>query len=157
VPRSAQPHVDTQVRTIFDQADARLLRAFELRVTDVTLDQTIVGLALDGVKIGATGAPSPTRRWPGWVPPGRTSSTAADGFEAARCRCTGGWRRRASTARAPSRCWSGWKGKLFVLTLLGFAATETGVAVMPHGMATGSARLVGAVEGRPAHATWPGS
>ena len=46
----------------------------------------------------------------------------------ARCRSTGGWPRRARTARAPSRCWSGCcrsgSGKLFVLVLLGFAATD---------------------------------
>ena len=46
----------------------------------------------------------------------------------ARCRSTAGSRRRARTARARSRCSSGccsfWKGKLFVLVLLGFAATD---------------------------------
>ena len=44
------------------------------------------------------------------------------------CRSTAASPRRARTARAPSRCWNGccsfWKGKLFVLVLLGFAATD---------------------------------
>ena len=46
----------------------------------------------------------------------------------ARCRCTGAWPGRARTARAPSPCSSGCcplvAGKLFVLVLLGFAATD---------------------------------